>query len=126
MNLVRDHYGERFLFSAVVNGCVIRKTKRNDDYISQGSPTYFCRSVTNVTQKEVHIISMYGKSGHDQSFIKFVTADDSRGKDVVLVLANFLKTRWNLDISNKVNLKKIYLVSKILTVFKERRSLRKV
>ena len=69
---------------------------------------------------------MYGKSGHDQSLIKVVTADDSRGKDVVLVLANFLKTRWTLDISNKVNLKKIYLVSKIITVFKERRLLRKV
>jgi hypothetical protein len=69
---------------------------------------------------------MYGQSGHDQSLIKLVTVNDSRGKDVVLVLANFLKTRWTLDISNKVNLKKIYLVSKITTVFKERRLLRKV
>ena len=69
---------------------------------------------------------MYGQSGQDQSLIKLVTVNDSRGKDVVLVLANFLKTRWTLDISNKVNLKKIYLVSKITTVFKERRLLRKV
>ena len=69
---------------------------------------------------------MYGQSGYDQSLIKLVTVNDSRGKDVVLVLANFLKTRWTLDISNKANLKKIYLVSKITTVFKERRLLRKV
>jgi hypothetical protein len=56
---------------------------------------------------------MYGQSGHDQSLIKLVTVNDSRGKDVVLVLANFLKTRWTLDISNKVNLKKIYRDSRL-------------
>jgi hypothetical protein len=28
---------------------------------------------------------MYGQSGYDQSLIKLVTVNDSRGKDVVLV-----------------------------------------
>jgi hypothetical protein len=80
----------------------------------------FLHSVFSLFHFFVHIIV---QSGHDQSLIKLVTVNDSRGKDVVLVLANFLKTRWTLDISNKVNLKKIYLVHPFTTAENKNRSL---
>ncbi|XP_071145812.1 uncharacterized protein [Mytilus edulis] len=98
----------------VVNGCAIHRTKRLTKHISnEKRSTFSCYKDTDIDNKdsEIHVVSMYGQTGQEKSFLKLNLANKSRRKDVILVLANFLKTEWILHASDLVKTKKIYIIS---------------
>lgn len=103
-----------FCITAVVNGCAIHRTKILTKHIpNEKRSTFSCYKDRDIDNKdsEIHVVSMYGQTGQEKSFLKLNLANKSRRKDVILVLANFLKTEWILYASDMVKTNKIYIVS---------------
>ncbi|CAC5414165.1 unnamed protein product [Mytilus coruscus] len=98
----------------VVKGCAIHKTKRLTKHIpNEKRSTFSCYTDrdTNNPDSEIHVVSMYGQTGQEKSFLQLNLANKSRRKDVILVLANFLKTEWILHASDMVKTRKVYIIS---------------
>ncbi|KAK3104027.1 hypothetical protein FSP39_023760, partial [Pinctada imbricata] len=95
-----------------VRGCVIQKDSSTFAHakFQQKEQSIFSCIAYNTLGPEVHVLSNYGNTHKGRTEVH-VTGNRTNSSEIVLVLANYQKVKWNLRIQNSVNIQKVYLVS---------------